>query len=58
MTYKGYTIKTDLTNKKVRFFNDLDDCSICINHLVNKTVNDIELIILDIIDKRIKYLTY
>ena len=47
-----------LINKKVRFFNDLDDCSICINHLVNKTVNDIELIILDLIDKRIKYLTY
>ena len=58
MTYKGYKIKTDLINKKVRFFNDLDDCSICINHLVNKTVNDIELIIIDIIDKRIKYLTY
>jgi hypothetical protein len=58
MTYKGYTIKTDLINKKVRFFNNLDDCSVSINHLVNKTVNDIELIILDLIDKRIKYLTY
>ena len=58
MKYKGYEIKLNLKNKTVRFFNDLDDNTIYIGHLVHKTLKQIELIILDIVDKRIKYLTY
>ena len=58
MKYKGYTINLNLKNKSVRFYNDTDDCNIYIGFLINKTLKEIELIILDLIDKRIKYLTY
>jgi hypothetical protein len=58
MRYKGYTIKLNLQNKTVRFYNDIDDCNIYIGLFINKTLKQIELIILDMIDKRIKYLTY
>jgi len=58
MKYKGYTINLNLKNKSVRFYNDVDDCNIYIGFLINKTLKEIELIILDLIDKRIKYLTY
>jgi len=58
MKYKGYTINLNLKNKTVRFYNDVDDCNIHIGFLINKTLKEIELIILDMIDKRIKYLTY
>jgi hypothetical protein len=56
MRYKGYTIKLNLQNKTVRFYNDIDDCNIYIGLFINKTLKQIELIILDMIDKRIKYL--
>jgi hypothetical protein len=55
MRYKGYTIKLNLQNKTVRFYNDIDDCNIYIGLFINKTLKQIELIILDMIDKRIKY---
>ena len=58
MKYKSYQIKTDLVNKKIRFFNDLDDCVVSIKNLLNKTIPEIELFIMDEIDKRIKHLTY
>ena len=58
MTYKGYTIKTDLINKKIRFFNETDNCVVSIKNLLNKTIPEIELFIMDEIDIRIKYLTY
>ena len=58
MRYKGYTINLNLKNKSVRFYNDVDDCNIYIGLFINKTLKEIELIILDMIDKRIKYLTY
>ncbi len=58
MKYKGYQIKTDLINKKIRFFNDLDDCVVSIKNLLNKTIPEIELFIMDEIDRRIKHLTY
>ena len=58
MKYKSYQIKTDLINKKIRFFNDTDDCVVSIKNLLNKTIPEIELFIMDEIDKRIKHLTY
>jgi len=55
MTYKGYTIKLDLKNKKVRFFNDSDDC---VFNLFNQNVKltHIENLARKVIDKRINYL--
>jgi len=58
MKYKGYTINLNLKNKSVRFYNDTDDCNIYIGLFIHKTLKEIELIILDMIDKRIKYLTH
>ena len=58
MKYKSYTINLNLKNKTVRFYNDVDDCNIYIGLFINKTLKEIELIILNMIDKRIKYLTY
>jgi len=58
MTYKGYKIKLDLKNRIVHFFNDLDDCTLLISRDPSITLHNAELKVLDLIDKRIKYLTY
>jgi hypothetical protein len=34
MRYKGYTIKLNLQNKTVRFYNDIDDCNIYIGYTI------------------------
>ena len=63
MTYKGYTIKLDLKNKKVRFFNDSDDCvfnlfnqNVKLTHIENSTIAHIENLARKAINDRINYL--
>jgi len=55
MTYKGYKIKFDLKTSKVRFFNDMDDCTFYI-FSKNSTIAHIENLTRKAINDRIKYL--
>jgi len=57
MKYKGYYIKMDLNSKKIHFKNEIDDCVITIKN-PRSTLRELELFIMDTIDKRVKYLTY
>ncbi len=55
MTYKGYKIKLDLKKQKVRFFNDMDDCTFYI-FSKKSTISHIEKLTMKAINDRINYL--
>ena len=55
MKYKGYSIKFDLKTNKVRFFNNIDDCSFYI-FSKNSTISHIENLTRKAINDRINYL--
>ena len=56
MKYKGYSIKLDLDQRKIRFDNGIDDNVININD-TKATLKELESRVCKEIDKRVKYLT-
>lgn len=56
MKYKGYSIKLDLDERKIRFDNGIDDNVINIKN-TRATLKQLESMVFKEIDKRVKYLT-